>query len=543
MGAYRRRKQVNFLEPLLSAREAADADAYTLDLLKLSGNELMERAGLAVAHEVESLLSLCKEPLPQVPVVIFCGPGNNGGDGWVAARRLWQNGIRTAVISLVEPESLNAEAGFAAKQFQLAATHDAWALPDLSPCIAFFQTAKALKDFLKLHKPVVVVDAIFGTGLKRPAEGAFAHAIASINRLKETQSSQVHVVSIDIPSGLPSDGQAGFNEHIRADSTLAIQFRKITHLSGPHWLSCGEVKRIDVGIELDAAPAIQGLLAKYQPLLSLLQKPNRFFYKGKYGHVGVLHGSFGTRGASELASYAALRAGAGLVSLLLPDGSTLEQHVQPEIMRHMLTSPLRDGGLDRFSVFVVGPGLGDDRQDPALEIMIWALEHDRPIVVDACALELLAKAFKKSGSSESQIIATPHPGEAARLLKTSSAHIENDRIGAANALLKLSAKWPASVTFVLKGACPIIANRDQGLVVCEGGITTLSVGGSGDVLSGICGALLGQTGSGFDAAVVSVTSHLEAGRRLSMEQSRGYFAHEIADAVAKVLYSEDSKRV
>jgi hydroxyethylthiazole kinase-like uncharacterized protein yjeF len=524
--------KADFLEPLLSADDAKRADQYTIRTLGISGTELMERAGLCIAQGVESLLAQ-RNASSKVPVVILCGPGNNGGDGWVAARRLWQNGVRVAVLSVVDVGVLRNEAQIAAKQFLAAAQNELWTLPSLDPCAQTFAQASRFLEVFEQLNPSIIVDALFGTGLKKPAEGLIADVIKTLNDYKIKRGDTLHILAADIPSGLYSDGQATNGVHVRADSTLAIQFRKVTHLSGPHWRSCGQVSCADIGIQLENPPAAWALLANNQPPLSLLRPPMPHYHKGHYGHVGVLLGSEGIKGASELCAYSSLRAGAGLVSLLVPQGIGGGATIS-EIMHQEITSPLGEATLERLSAFVIGPGINENRVDVAKEIMTWALAHKRHVVVDAGALSVLALVkFLK----ENTLVATPHPGEAARLLATSASDIESDRLKSAHKLLNLSQRWRADFTWVLKGACPIIAHRDHGLIVLEGGISTLSIGGSGDVLAGTIGALFAQSNPGFESALLGAATHLQAGRNLLSRQSRGFLAHEIADEIASILFA------
>jgi len=539
MGTHRRRAKIgptlgmimqfDFLEPLLSAEEAQRADHYTIRTFHLSGSELMERAGLKVAQEVEEILLGRPKPWSEIPVVVVCGPGNNGGDGWVVARRLWQNGIRTAILSFLEPDQLHGEAHIAAHQFIAAAENELWSLPSLDPCFQTIQTASHVSQILNQLSPLVVVDAIFGTGLKKAAGGLFAEVIDAINNYKRARS-ETHVLAIDIPSGLPSDGEMLSETHVRADSTLAIQFRKRTHLSGGGWLSCGKVKRVDIGISLESPAKVQGLLAQNQPPKVLLLPPKANQHKGHYGHVAVLYGSAGIEGASELSAYAALRGGAGLVTLL--DGPKAKLKTFAEIMTQEITSQLTE--LERYSAFVVGPGVGESRLEQAREILMWAHRNNRPVVVDAGALPLLHKL--STDAPRSIMVATPHPGEAARLMHQSVIDVQADRIASAEKLLALSEMWSVDLTWVLKGTCPIVAHKSHGIVVVEGGVSTLAVGGSGDVLAGLCGALFKQTRSGFDCAILGTAVHLQSGRSLLTQHARGFLAREIADEIPKVIF-------
>lgn len=209
-----------FLEPLLSRQEAAQADLHTIKSLRIPGIELMERAGRAIANEVEALVSKHASPLPAVPVAIICGPGNNGGDGFVAARRLWQNGIRVVVICLTQIDKLKNDARTAAEHFRVACKHDAWALTNLDPCLQELAQVSDLNALLANLKPIIIVDAIFGTGVNKPPNGIYAEAIDAINHFKKQQGNKLWVLSVDLPSGLACDGQYLSGSVVLADITL-----------------------------------------------------------------------------------------------------------------------------------------------------------------------------------------------------------------------------------------------------------------------------------------------------------------------------------
>jgi len=269
-----------------------------------------------------------------------------------------------------------------------------------------------------------------------------------------------------------------------------------------------------------------------QPLRSLLLKHGRDTHKGTFGSVAVLEGIHELAGASRLCAYAAYRAGAGAVTLLTPaKASSLPR--QPEVM----SLPVRSitAHIDRFTAIVIGPGVGKSagRFANAKAIFNLALKKNGTIIVDADALPLLLGASKNK-RSDATIIATPHPKEAAGLLKLSTEAVQADRLKAALKLASLPINTSAEVIWVLKGADPIVVSKDKAPTVVEGGVPALSVAGSGDVLSGAIAALVAQTSTAFEACLLGVSAHLSAGRML---KTRGHFATEIADSLGRSLWS------
>jgi hydroxyethylthiazole kinase-like uncharacterized protein yjeF len=492
--------------PLQNQHQAQGADAYTMDTLSVTSQELMERAGYAVFDAALRFLPPSLDPQTQYPFVVFCGKGNNGGDGQICARHLQQAGHKTLVLLL---DKL-----------------DIGELPNV----------------LGRAKPALIVDALFGTGLSRPLEGKAAEVVEIINTWRRDNPHTCRVLAVDIPSGLSADGVMLEGPFVQADATLTFSSHKIAHVSEPGCFACGEVICKDIGIiepphEM-AHPQALGLLKAQEPALSLLKPFGPSEHKGAFAHVAVLEGSPETRGASRLAARASLRAGAGLVTLLVHDASASNSYDLPEFMKHELTQPAKLSLPGKISSLIIGPGLGLNvkAQKQALTLLQLALKQHIPVVVDAGALGLIKTPSLKAEKHQGVVIVTPHPGEAARLLGTSAQAIQQDRVKAARQLCELTAKTGPRVIWILKGACPIVAEAGRALVICEGGIPALAVGGSGDVLSGIIAGLTGRTHDAFDTALAAVSAHLAAGRHLAQFSERGHLASDIADAVPRVLY-------
>lgn len=493
-------------------------DAWTIDELQVPGIVLMEHAGRAVAERVLDVA-------PRGPVLVLTGPGNNGGDGWVLARHLWGRGVAAPVIAMKGPRDLKGDAAQAAAMFHRAASALGWRAPDDGPAWRAVTSAQELTEAVARFGPVVVVDALFGTGLSRGLEGLAGDLVAAVADVG------VPVLAVDLPSGLPTDGEAPKGPCVEARWTVTFGARKIAHASEPGRFLCGDVRVVDIGLQAPAEERAAIATFRAPPLDALRPPaPRESEHKGSFGHVALLEGSPRTAGAARLAARGALRAGAGLVTLLVDDPAAGASRDLPEVMHRALAS---DEALDGIDAVVLGPGLG--RDEASLErgrrVLAAARDRDLPVVVDADALPLLLE-----GGPALRAVATPHPGEAGRLLGTSTKDVQADRLAAARALHQASTGAGHRVTWILKGACPVVLDEAGRAVVCEGGSVPLAVGGSGDVLAGVLGALLARGLSLDGAALLGAVAHQEAGRGLAQRARRGFLASEIADEVQRALY-------
>ena len=376
-------------------------------------------------------------------MLILAGPGSNGGDARVMARVLQQQGVAVVV----------ATAG----------------------------------DTIPSGKYGLVVDGLFGIGLARPIEGAWAELVVRINAFAGP------VLALDIPSGLDGDTGRVLGVAVRATHTLSFIGGKpgLYTLDGPD--HCGEISVVDLGLRLDT---FSGALLAVDDFREALKPRSRNSHKGSYGSLAVIGGAAGMSGAALLAGRAGLQLGAGRVFVGLLQELAVDP-LQPELM---LRSP--DNALAQATAAVVGPGLG--ASDAALEIIRRVASADFSLLLDADALNLLAAhpvLAARIARREQPTLITPHPAEAARLLGTTTVAVQADRVGAA---LQLAQRFKAHVA--LKGCGTIVAHPDGRWRINANGNPGLASGGSGDVLSGFIGALLAQ---GWPAAaVLSAAVHL-----------------------------------
>ncbi|MDI1301818.1 MAG: NAD(P)H-hydrate dehydratase [bacterium] len=441
----------------------------------LSAYTLMTRAGQAAFH-------LLRERWPAAArIVVLTGPGNNGGDGYVLARLAWNQHLDVKVLTVGNHDPLTEEAAEAARDATRARVPEkSWAgsLPEAD----------------------VYVDALFGTGLNKPLSGDFAAAIAALNR------SGKPVLALDLPSGLQADTGAELGEAVQAAATISFIGLKLGLLTGRGPGLAGVLSFDDLAVPASVyeAPASQARRLDVADL-HVIGRRARDAHKGTHGHVLVVGGGYGMAGAAALMGEAALRAGAGLVSV-----ATRPEHIMmltsrcPELMCHGVTTaadlaPL----LAKADVVVVGPGLGQDAWGAAL--LGAVLDSGRLLVVDADALNLLATMPEW----RADWLLTPHPGEAARLLGIPVAAVQADRIAAVRELKK---RYGGSV--VLKGAGSLVLS-DAGLALCPYGNPGMAAAGMGDVLAGVAGALLAQRQP--EAAALAVLVHALAGDAAASE--------------------------
>ena len=481
---------------LQSAADAQAADAWTIQQAGIPGLSLMELAGHAIAREASALSK-------GAPVAILCGPGNNGGDGWIAARHLLGSGHDVIVIATRAPDALTGDAAAAAQMYLRIAEH----LKRPAPAFSLATEARPAKLPADAG---VIVDALFGTGISRPLHGVAAALVSQCN------AHPAPVIAVDLPSGLPTDGAAPDGEVILATRSVTFGARKIAHASEPGRFYCGEVSVVDIGLHTDPSRPPSQVFAVQKAKVS---PPDAAAHKGTFGHLGVLAGAGGTQGAARLSAYAARRGGAGLVSLLVPEGAAPSD--RPDVMTRSLLSAHALSGL---SAVVVGPGMGRDAeaQERGQTLLQDAATLGLPAVIDADALPLITQL-------NGALVATPHPREAARLLECEVSEIQRDRIEAARALTALHTS--AEVTWVLKGAVPIVAAPTGALHLLGGGAPALAVAGSGDILAGLIGALLARGYAPSDAALAGTLAHQNAGAALT----RGALPSEIADAARREL--------
>ena len=467
-------------------------DANAIDGAGIPGYTLMCRAGA-------SALAVIRHYHPRATrVAVVCGPGNNGGDGFVLARLARAAGIEVSVVALVDPDSLTGDAATARQAFEEEGGQ--------------IRRWSGTLD----ERATVVVDALLGSGLTRPLTGAFGEVVSAMNAHPGS------IVAIDIPSGIHGDEGTAMGPAVAADVTVTFVGLKTGLFTGAGIQHCGIVEYDGLGIPASCyegvAPRLRRLDAAF--VGHRLPRRRRDAHKGDHGHVLVVGGGAGMPGASLLCGWAALRTGAGRVTLAT-DGehAPAVAAARPELMVRAVTDgealePL----LGAVDVVAFGPGLGDSPWAKSLYTAVAAAA--KPSVWDADALNLLATV---GGRSQTRVI-TPHPGEAGRLLDSSAHAVQATRV---ESLARLQASYGGTV--VLKGAGTLVTGADGTPRICTDGNPGMAAPGMGDVLTGVIAALLAQGLPAEDAAAVGVQVHAAAGDAAAGSGERGLLAGDVID--------------
>jgi hydroxyethylthiazole kinase-like uncharacterized protein yjeF len=506
---------------LLRAAQSRKLDRLSQTRYGIPSYALMTRAGEAVAETV------MRRSLEQARagVLVIAGKGNNGGDGLVAARRLGRQGLQVSAILLASVTDLRGDAARACQDYRANGG----------------MLLEAPNGVPVVKKPGVVIDAIFGTGLQAEVRSLSARAIEVINELGAP------VVAVDIPSGINSDSGAVMGVAVKAARTITFGLAKYGHVSYPGAEYTGELEVADIGFAPQAIREIapKGELIECSEAARIIPLRAANAHKGTYGHVLIIAGARGKSGAAVLASRGAMHSGAGLVTAAIPNClSAIVAAGQPELMTEPL--PDRDGGFDALgtinalrrlvdgkNALVVGPGMGAG--EDTFRIVEWLLKEaareDRPLLIDADGLNAISQhdpgILRKSPGP---VVLTPHPGEMARLLKSSTTAVNSNRIGAARALVEMT-----GANVLLKGARSIIATAQDEIAVNSSGNPGMATAGMGDVLSGILGSLMAQGIKPGDALKLGVFVHGRAADRLAGQRRFGFLASEVAAEVPYVL--------
>lgn len=456
--------------------------------------QLMERAGAAVAAEVSALC-------PTGPVVVATGPGNNGGDGWVVARCLLERGSDVSVLAIAGPDALGPPAAGAARAAIAAGV--AWravATPD--------ETLLALRD------AALIVDAVFGVGLREAPRGQAASLLDAMD------DADAPVVSIDIPSGVDADTGMVPGASVSADVTVTFGWTKAGLVLYPGAAHAGDILVADIGLPQpdDLSGALE--IWEWSDLSLLVPLPSPTDHKYDRGRVVVVGGSPGMSGAAVLAAQGALRMGAGHVTLAVPAPclAVVESTVLAPVK---VALPVEaDGGLGALAMarllelsavadaVVLGPGLGRIGSTPAT-IRGFLRDTRTPVVLDADGLYAIGSDLALLRGRGGPVVVTPHSGEAARLLGVSAEEVESDRPAAARALAG------GGLTCVLKGARTLVSDGERVVVTMTGG-PGLATMGTGDILSGMAGALLAQGLDPLEAGALAAHLHGAAGDAAAM---------------------------
>lgn len=464
---------------LYTAEQVGGIDAAAIHDFDIAAYVLMCRAGKAVVDEVRRHFPSTGHWL------ILCGSGNNGGDGYVVARLAEAAGVRVSVCSLVDTQRLKGEAAMAWSDWQKAGgVLLPWPLPENSGYD-------------------LALDALLGTGIDRVVAGKFRQAIDFLNQLK------CPVFAIDIPSGLNADTGCVMGCAVQARYSVTFVGRKrgMYTADGPDY--CGHITFDDLDIPPQAADQYAGdagRLLTTDFLADKLKPRSRNTHKGSFAHVFAVGGIEGMSGAIRLCGEAALRSGAGRITLVTAAAHAgLINLARPELMVKAIDADSQWlASLSGDHVLAVGPGLGTTAWSESLFMTCLALQC--VLVVDADGLNLLALLTQQNSHSRDHWILTPHPAEAARLLSCKVSEIQQDRVRAATAIAQ---RYAACV--VLKGCGTIVAAPGGEYAICPYGNPGMATAGSGDVLTGVIAALLGQGLSCFDAACAGVLAHARAG--------------------------------
>jgi len=465
---------------VLGAAAAREADARTI-ASGTPGIVLMERASEAVARECAR--AVAARPLRGERVVVLCGTGNNGGDGFGVARLLRRSPLAGEVAVLLLGPRGRVAGDAAAMLGRLEA--------EGGPVVEVVDEA----GLEPLRGATLVVDALFGTGLSRPLEASSLHSAAA----RLASSRRAFVVAVDVPSGLDSGSARADVPHVWADLTVTFGFPKLAHLALPAAASCGRLVVADIGLAGggDDAGAPEAVAAR--DVAPLLPRRPSSAHKGSFGTLAVVGGARGMAGAAALAARAALRSGAGKVVVVAAEESRDAIHAL--VAESTTAGALPAAGL---SALAAGPGLGTSPGSGALleEVLAAGL----PAVLDADALNLLAGRPERLRGRRVPTVLTPHAGEAARLLGTEAAGVVADPEAAA---LLLAGRSGATV--VLKGFRSVVASPEGRAARVLAGNPGMASGGSGDVLTGVVGALLARGHSAWDAAAAGAYLHGLAG--------------------------------
>ncbi|MCK5892982.1 MAG: NAD(P)H-hydrate dehydratase [Endozoicomonadaceae bacterium] len=467
-------------EALYTAEQARHLDAIAINDYHINGFELMKRAGQAAFDRMlKRWPTLSRGGILQ----IFCGAGNNGGDGYVVACLARQRYLPVRVIALRNPDELKGDALRAWLWFRdLGGTTESW-----SNNVTITGS--------------VLVDAMLGTGLIGDVQGDY---LAAIQRLNASGRS---VLAVDIPSGLSADTGAALGDAVQATMTVTFIGVKQGLLTGAGMRYCGELcfSSLAVPDEIYQQEAPSSRLLREQELSGCVSPRVADANKGTHGHLLVIGGDHGMGGAVIMAAEAALRTGVGLLTV-----ATRQEHVNainsrcPEIMARGISTPASLSDLlTGKTAIVVGPGLG--QSDWSRALLSVAMVSGLPLLVDADALNLMAKDSRLLDAATSSLLLTPHPGEASRLLQVTIAEIQQNRFSAVTQLQQL-----CGGVVVLKGAGSLVFDG-QSLSLCGAGNPGMAVAGMGDVLSGVIGSFLAQGYEPATAGRVGVWLHAAAG--------------------------------
>ena len=488
---------------LYRAEQVRALDRVAIDSFNIPGIDLMENAGAATFRAM-------RESWPRAQhIAVFCGAGNNAGDGFVIARLAHEAELLVTVYMLADTSRLKGDAKLAYEKLQQTPVK----------MLTFDGTIDDSCD--------VIVDALLGTGLMGDVKDQWKLTIEAINHYKDY--SDCHLVAVDIPSGLHADTGSVLGAAVKADMTVTFIGLKQGLLTGQGPDYCGELVFDDLKVPPETYEPVDTSVERItkDEVFTLLRSRPRCAHKGSHGHVLVIGGNKGMIGAARMAGEAALRSGAGLVTVVTrPEHVNAIVSARPELMCHGVENkrqlkPL----LHAATCIAIGPGLGQDAW--AQELLSAVLETLQPIVMDADALNLLSR----EPVIRANWVLTPHPGEASRLLDMPTSEIQQDRFATVSAL---QSRYGGVV--VLKGCGTLVCHEDQSISLCDAGNPGMAVGGMGDMLTGIMAACIAQSQQLNASANVSIYIHAKAADLAAAGRGeRGLLASDLLPHIQKLV--------
>ncbi len=510
----------------VTAEEMVELDRIAIEEVGIPGAVLMENAGRGTTEVMWRYFP----DLGQKRVAVLAGGGNNGGDGFVIARHLWQQRVAVVVYCLKRTKSYRGDAKVNLDIVQ-----------NLGLPVEEQTESKTLATLRNnLLEADLLVDAILGTGLNAPVRGFYRDVIDLVNQLTKP------VVAVDLPSGLNASSGVPLGTCIEADVTATFGLPKVGHLVTPGCEFVGQLEVVDIGLPRNVTEKAEAPRIWLEPKdLNHLVRPRRIAsHKGSFGHVLVVAGSVGKTGAGAMAGLGAARAGAGLVTVAVP--SSLHELMEVKLTE-VMTEPLPETAeqtlattslprletlLEGKQALALGPGLS--MQEEAVQVVLKLVESSIcPIVLDADGVNGLVDNLDVLARARSPLVLTPHPGEMGRLLGRSAGEIQRERLAIVESFSR-----EFGVTLVLKGARSLISSAEGRLAINSSGNPGLASGGTGDVLTGLIAGLLAQGLSPFDAACLGVYCHGKAADRLAMRWGdRGMLATDLLPEIPIVLKS------
>nr|WP_320191057.1 NAD(P)H-hydrate dehydratase [uncultured Desulfobacter sp.] len=512
---------------IVTTEQMQQMDKNTIETFGIPGRVLMENAGRGALEMLSDYFDF-----EGGRVAVVAGRGNNGGDGFVIGRYLMEMGVSVSFFLLSSRDRVQGDAKANMDLvLDLMPEHSLSQFIEIPDKASLDEATEILEDYN------LFVDAIFGTGLNSDVRGIYRHVIELIN------DSGKSVFSVDIPSGINADTGAVCGVAIQADATATFAFAKAGHILYPGNFHTGNLEVIDIGIpgHIVKAQSPNIFLPEPHDISGLIPARDFNAHKGSFGHLLVLAGSPGKTGAAALCANAAMRTGAGLVTLGVPE--KLMPVMEPMVIEPMTTALAQtpSGGLDAAALddiitlladkaaLALGPGIGTDSGTGELIKSILAISSV-PMVIDADGLNCIAKELDILNTVKAPVILTPHPGEMARLTGKTTEDIQHNRMATAR---KFAEKY--KVILVLKGAQTLVACPDGTVSICPTGNPGMACGGMGDVLTGIIAAFLAQNLPPESAALAGVYAHGLCGDLLAEDHTFGFSASDMVASIPQAI--------